>query len=964
MIDLTKVPSELHPMLSQAWQDFTVALEQHALKIDDDFFNESAAYVWGCSDFILQTCLRQPKLIVEITQSSDLHNSVSNEYYKNLLSQAIDSVNDVQQLMQALRYVRAREMLRIAWRDLSGLANLKETLADLSNLAECCISFAIKAIQKIWQPVYGLPYDQDAAEQSLIVLALGKLGGSELNFSSDLDLILSFYKHGATQGGRKSIDNEQYFTRLARELIKCLNETTEDGFVFRIDLRLRPFGESGPIVLSYNALETYYQEQGREWERYALVKARVLNSTTVKPIKSMQEYRKMLSAFIYRKYIDYGVIDSLRDLKKLMDREARQETIQDNIKRGSGGIRELEFIIQAMQIIRGGKEIFLQQNQFLIALERLAKRNYFKPEVISELQNAYCFLRDLENRIQIYQDRQTQQLPTETIPQLRLALAMQFESWDELIDKLNKHRTNVSKHFAAMIAPPESEVQGTDISQELVQDLKNLWLGNLNTEDVNTILDKLSFTKQAADICEQLSNFSHSTKIKVIRPIGRQRLNELIPLILLDLVAIINPELALTRILNLLEAVSRRSAYLSLLLENPKARKQLIKLLSLSQWIATEVTNYPLLLDELLDQQQLFKYMQYADFADELQQRLLLIPEQDLEQQLQCLGQFKHGNMLRVACADVMQKHTVEQVSEQLSAIADLILTHILSLAWSQMLERFGYPQDFQGNILDCDFAIIAYGKLGSRELSYSSDLDLVFLHGGFENCSTQGPKEISNGEFYARLGQKISHLLGMHTSIGKLYELDLRLRPSGAQGLLVSSIEAFTEYQNTKAWVWEHQALLRARVIAGSAHIQQSFTQVREQVLQKKRDQQDLKQEITTMRIKMREQASKSQVGIQLKQAIVDVEFIVQYNILLWANKFKKLSSFTENIRALEYLHELDLITSDDCQNMINALKIFRHELNLNYLGANDNIHHSDKYYELLKKIDQLWMVNFGDLN
>lgn len=913
------IPSELQTRIENIREElspeFLDACRQSAQA------SESLDRVLACSEFISQTCLRQPQQILDLLQSGDLFESYSAEQMTQALSEILLSVGDENGLHQQLRLFRRREMVRIAWRDIADWAPLDETLYDLSHLADACVDLSLEKLYQ-WQcSEMGIPCDELGNPQQLVVVGMGKLGAHELNYSSDIDLIYTFPEPGETRDGPRVVANEQFFARLAQRLTQAINNQTVDGFVFRVDLRLRPFGDSGPPVMSFAGMENYYTSHGREWERYAMVKARVIAGDK----SSGEELMAMLRPFVYRRYLDYGAFENLREMKEMITQEVRRKGMENNVKLGPGGIREVEFIGQAFQLIRGGQDKDLQERRIRQVLALLQARDLLPAYVVEELDRCYVFLRDAEHRLQQWRDEQTQMLPTDEEGQIRLAYAMGFESWHSFRSELTGVMSRVHGHFMQVFTAPQAEEQD-DSTNELLA----LWQGLQDQDESIKILMKLGFPA-AEDALRQVASLRNSRVYSQLSKNGKSRIDRLMPL-LISAIGISEQSMqTLARILALLEKIARRTAYLSLLVENPMALSQLVHLCSASPWITQQLSQFPMLLDELLDPRTLYVPPSRDELEAELRRRMSKVDAEDLETQMEVLRHFHHANMLRVAAADVVDAIPLMVVSDHLTDLAEVVLGEVLDLAWWHLVSRHGRPIcSSDGTVCEQGFAIVAYGKLGGLELGYGSDLDIIFLHGSeSEDQLTSGDKPIPNAVFFARLAQRIIHMLTALTPSGQLYEADTRLRPSGASGLMVSSLAAFEQYQLEKAWTWEHQALVRARVVAGDMLIASAFEQIRRKVLCLPREEETLKHEVSEMREKMRASlGSKNTAEFDIKQdrgGIADIEFVTQYGVLAWAQKHPKLVTYTDNMRVLDSLEDEGLLSTEDVSELQQAYKSYR---------------------------------------
>lgn len=972
--DLIKqLPDTLEATVEQQWQTFLESDVDSSFIPDE--ITESLAKVWACSEFVMHACVRFPDVFQELALSGDLLKSYADDHYKSSIVSEIKH-SDEEVLSQHLRCFRRREMLRIVWRDIAGWVELTETTKDLSLMAEACIDYALSQLYS-WQCTeLGTPCNEQGEAQQLVVLGMGKLGAWELNVSSDIDLIFAFPEEGEVKDGPKPLTNSEFFSRLGKKLIQALDQQTADGFVFRVDMRLRPFGAGGPLVASFNSFENYYLVHGRSWERYAMVKARVVAGDREQGETLMQ----MLRPFVYRRYLDYSAYESLRELKAMISQEVKRKGMDNNVKLGAGGIREVEFIAQVFQLIRGGRDSELRERRVLVVLDFLLEKNLLPDYVVNELKAAYIFLRNTEHRIQEYQDRQTHNLPEDEVGCARLALGMGFVDWASFLTVLNEHRERVEAHFEQVFEAPQTEESKDEKDSEQqteIQQLEALWYDKLDEETECELLTNYGFTDAAAAL-KQLRVLHKSRQYASLSSQGQTRLDRLMPLLLGALQQVDNVDITFERILSLISNVARRSVYLALLLETPMVLSQLIKLCSASPWIARYLQQLPILLDELMDPRSLYLPPEKAELENDLRQRLSQLDLDDVEQGMDALRHFKQSNVLRVAAADIVDALPLMEVSNHLSWIAEIILDEALEQAWRHLVSRHGRPvcqldEQGEGQLCDKGFAIIGYGKLGGYELGYSSDLDMVFLHGSeSNNLMTQvsgkqseentGVKPIAVSVFFARLGQRIIHLLTSHTSAGILYEADMRLRPDGASGLLVTNLKAYRDYQLKKAWLWEHQALVRARVVAGDPKIAEQFLIIRREVLSQQRDHAVLRKEVLDMRNRMRKELSKEKKGqFDLKQGlggIVDIEFMVQYGVLAWAFENPNLLDYTDNIRLLERFVSAGLMQKADAEILSEAYRTFRARLHKMALQEQSRLVDAEEYNELSTAVQRIWQA------
>jgi len=916
---LNRLPEPLRPEVTHYWEAWQTAAQ--AAGIAPPAALASLMPVWACSEFVARTCIREPALLADLCISGDLTTGYASGDLMERLGRLLADATDDERLAVALRRFRRREMVRIAWRDLAGLAGLTETLGDLTDLADVAVNAALNQLHAWQSQRYGVPRDAKGQAQQMVVLGMGKLGGRELNFSSDIDLIFTYPQHGETDGAR-SVSNEEFFRRLGQRLSKILAELTAEGFVFRVDLRLRPFGDSGPLALSFAAFEDYYQNHGRDWERYAMIKARVIAGDREAGERLLAELRP----FVYRRYLDYHAFEALRDMKAMIAQEVERKGMQRNVKLGPGGIREIEFIGQAFQLIYGGREPMLRERSILRVLDTLAASGRLPEGAVNSLKSAYDFLRRVENRLQAWADRQTHDLPETELAKLRLAFAMGYPDWDAFTQELARHVEAVTQQFTLVFGGAGSSLDAS---------LAGLWREEGSEERALPLLAEHGF-EDPAQAWNRLRALREGFSYRTMSLRGRERLDALMPRVLEAVATAPQPTATLERILNLLEAVARRSVYLALLTDQPQALAQLVKLFAASGWIAQHLTRYPLLLDDLLNPATLYAPLDRQQLALELEQQLQHVPADDPEEVLNALRYFKQTQVLRVAAADVSGAMPLMIVSDHLTEIAEVLLRKVLELAWTDLLPRFGQPRCVvEGVERDAQFAIVAYGKLGGIELNYGSDLDLVFLHDSTGHRQlTAGPRQIDNAAFFAKLVQRIIYFLTTRTGAGDLYEVDTRLRPSGRAGLLVSAFEAFAEYQHRQAWTWEHQALVRARVVAGPAVLAQRFQIIRREILQRERDPDILRQEVSDMRERMRAELDASTVEVfDLKQGrggIADIEFVVQYAVLANASRYPELLTYTDNIRQLDGLERCGVLSIADAARLRHAYRGLRRRIHL----------------------------------
>jgi glutamate-ammonia-ligase adenylyltransferase len=831
------------------------------------------------------------------------------------------SDTDVAEVKAELRRYRNRYLLHVLWREINGMASLDETLQSLSLLADRLLDAAARYARRQLAPRFGDVRDPSGEVVPLVILGMGKLGGYELNLSSDIDLIFLYSENGETDG-RQRVSAQEYFGRLSRQVIALLDEPTVDGFVFRIDTRLRPFGDSGPPVVSFAALESYLLQHGRDWERYAYIKARIVGPAPPADIAA-ELTANLVRPFVYRRYIDYGVFQSLREMHAMIAAEVKRRELQDNIKLGPGGIREAEFIVQSLQLVRGGSEPSLQEKALQVVLPRLASSRGLAPAVVTELRAAYRFLRRLENFLQGIRDQQTHDLPKAGVDRARLRFAMGYPDWESLFEVLAMHRGVVSKHFDAVAF--RSRVEGTPLQLQVAQ----AWEAEAGIERWAELLEPFA-AEHAAEMASQLAQFAGTAAAREIDSAARERLQRFIPELVQQVTTVDRPLLALQRTLAIVERILRRSAYLSLLNENRGALARLVDLCARSHYIADQIARFPVLLDELLDPRLFSGSVTRADIAAELAERLAGVDE-DSEVLMQAIGQFQRATMFRIAVADFNGELPIMKVSDGLTWLAEVVLEEALRVGWRDMTARHGVPRyTVDGAVHRAGFGIIAYGKLGGLELSYGSDLDIVFLHDSSGSRQvTDGDKPLDNGLFFGRLVRRLVHFLTTQTGTGQIYEIDTRLRPDGRSGLLVTSTEAFERYQEDNAWTWEHQALLRARAVAGAPAIAAEFERIRRETLTCRVRRDSLRDDVRAMRQRMRKELDRSDAEqFDLKHGrggIGDIEFLVQFLVLDHAGRHPDVIVYSDNIRQLDALTAAGCLARDVGEALQDAYRDYR---------------------------------------
>ncbi|GAB3047338.1 bifunctional [glutamate--ammonia ligase]-adenylyl-L-tyrosine phosphorylase/[glutamate--ammonia-ligase] adenylyltransferase [Stenotrophomonas tumulicola] len=802
------------------------------------------------SDFALDTLCRQPGLLAHLAQDG--------------CPPLAPPVLDPQQASEwpaLLRRWRTAMSTRLVWRDLAGMDSVEATLAGSTTLAEQCLQLGLEALEQDFAVRHGVVRSADGQAQRLVVFGLGKLGGGELNFSSDVDLVYA-YPQGGESDGARPLAAEEYFARLGQRLARLLDETTVDGFSHRVDLRLRPFGNAGRVALSFNGMDQYFQREGRDWERYAWLKAR----TVAGDIAAGEEWLATLRPFVYRRYLDFTALDGLREMKAAITAEVARREMHDDIKRGAGGIREIEFLCQALQLIRAGREPALRERRLLHALAALVDAGQIAAEDGAALRDAYLFLRRLENRLQMLRDAQTHTLPADPLDRLRLAVGLGYAGWEGLQAALAVHQQRVSTEFGALLAPRKGHVAPDALA--------NYWRGLRDGGDAQLLAD-MGFTDPGgAD--QMLREFAQSMGVQALSDAPRARLDRVLPALLHAATRSPQPDAALKRVLGLLQAILRRTSYLALLDEQPSALARLVDVLARSALLAERLAAYPLLLDELLDVRVSGPLPTLQEMQAECRQVLAM---EDPESALRWLNEIRLALSFRMAMATLDGRQRALDSTRQLAELAQVVVATVLEMAEADLRAA-------HGEVAGGRFAIIGYGSLGGLELGFGSDLDLVFLHDHPADVdASDGARPLEPGRWYARLAQKVMALLGAVTAAGRLYDIDVRLRPDGGKGALVSSLASYREYQRDRAWTWEHQALVRARGVAGDAALLEAFEQVRAQTLGRERDADVLRADVVKMRQRMRAELDRSDAArMDLKQGaggVVDLEFLLQAGVL-----------------------------------------------------------------------------------
>lgn len=919
--------------------------------------------VFSRSPFVADVCAKHPEWLVELLDFAAP--SMPQSYYHQKVSEYVSQAKTEDELAKALRRCRQFHMAAITFSDVLNRQSIDASLLQVSSLANALIQQGYTWLYSSLCSKHGTPVGSHGP-MPMYILGMGKLGGHELNFSSDIDLIFTYPEKGETQGGKKSLEHQQFFTRLAQKLIQALNKVTVDGQVYRVDMRLRPFGESGPLVLHFDAMEDYYQEQGRHWERFAMVKARVINSDDSSYEAALQA---ILTPFTFRRYLDFTTLDALRNMKKLIATEIRRRKLNNNIKLGAGGIREVEFFAQSFQLIHGGREPSLQSKSLLTTLKALEENEIVENEVVEALKQDYLFLRKVEHTLQQYRDQQTQTLPEDEDQRQALIEVMGFPNYAQFLTHLDAVMARIHGHFNELI---EESQDAHDPQDSLFSACCDAWqLQMVEHEFCQTFASYLP-PEDASRVQHLLLDFNQNQRRYLLGQRGEDTLNKLIPEILYVLIThnAQGVPYILKRVLGVISAITGRTTYLDLLLENPDVLKQLVRLCERSEWVANEIKRFPLLLDELLtplylEQQDTDIVASKNDYISELRQSLLRVEPDDVEAMMDTWRQFKLCQQLRIAASDISGSLPIANVSDKLTVLAEVVLEQVVHAAWHQISERFGVPNHLTAD--NSGFAVVAYGKLGGYELGYGSDLDLVFLHNAPREAATTGAKSIEAQQFYIKLAQRIMHLLNTKTLFGQLYETDLRLRPSGNAGLLCCHLDGFKRYQQEEAWTWEHQALVRARGVCGDKTLLTQFADVRAEILGQPRDKAALRDEVCKMRTKMRQHLLNEKAQkVDLKQCvggITDIEFMTQYWVLANASTIPSITRYTDNLRILNEAAQHGVIDDKQAKMLQDAYLALREQYHHLTLADTKYADQTDQLAKLREQVTGYWTGIFSEI-
>ncbi len=892
-------------------------------KLPDEHSLQAVTRVFALSDFAQSAARRQRAWFLNALDDHGFAEPPDEATFRADASKTLMDVLTMGDLQPALRQLRQRYQLWVVWRHCLGIATLEETATSCSLMADVLIDAALSCLSEWSIAQRGVPLSSESGErQSMVVIALGKLGAYELNLSSDVDLMFCYPERGALESGEL---NQQFFVRLGQQLIQALDPVTEDGFVFRVDMRLRPYGNSGPLALDFSSIEDYFATQGRDWERYALMKARPCAGD----LKAGERLLADLTPFVYRRYLDFGAIDALRTMKARLVADRQHP---DDVKLGPGGIRDVEFSVQMQQMIWGGREASLRSSKLMLVIETLEELGHLTADQARALVAGYRFLRDTEHSLQAEADRQTQRLPESALGRIRLAVSRGYPDYQSFKVALDDHRQAITTVFENLLSPrPVSSSLGRLLWEHPHDSEQLAGCGFYDPDGAGELLNGLIKARDRPSVSAE----------------ARNRLDGLMPLLLEDIVATGSADRALSRVLPVVRAVLRRSAYLALLSENPHARAHFVELVTMSLWLGENLVSHPVFFDALLDERLLTIVPDRSALTTSLS-RELAGTENDIEQALEVLREFKNHHLFNVALAELRGTLPLMRVSDALTFLAEALLIAALDIAWRDNLDRFPEHAD------ERPFIVVGYGKLGGIELGPGSDLDLVFIH----------DLPPSAGPFLHRLARRLLHVLTVSTYNGTLYEIDTRLRPSGNAGTMVSSLEAFKDYQQNRAWAWEHQALVRARVVAGDPQLGRRFERLRRELLQQPRDGRILGEEVQKMRARISEHHTEGSTEDEdLKRAsggIVDIEFMVQYLVLAFAHNYPSLTEYTDNVRILDEVARLALLPVEVVERLRTAYLGLRAEWHRGVLDIPDSARAAQTLSRYREDVRTTWKLVF----
>ena len=924
--------------------------------------------VLGASQFLATILFRHNTLLDSLFLEEGYRQAKDHSAMLAELQQRIPQGSSFEDLQQGLRHFKQQEILRIATRDLTGLTDLAATTAELSDLASATLQRSYKICDELLRERFGAPLlgpdsDQSGAEADFTVLAMGKFGGCELNFSSDIDLIYCYScDQGETTGivdgdaVHNRIHLHQYFVKLGEKINQAMHQVTADGFVFRVDLRLRPEGRSGEIASSLRATESYYEHWGQSWERSAMLKARPVAGSLDFGWRLLQN----LEPFIYRRYLDYTMIDDLKVMKQKIDHNLTREREGElNLKLGRGGIREIEFFIQALQIIHAGKHPALREKNSLRALCLLQSHGLIDADTTVILSEAYTFLRTVEHRIQVVQERQTHNLPTDEIEFERLGRRCGYIDSSEFRQVLESYRQEVEAIYHDLFYTSEEEAEAVPA------EVTYLFDPAAEPAELQELLKTKGFDDPVGAY-DTLLALRDGPPRHPLSPQARRHFNRLAPLLLCEVIALPEPDMAFRNLERFLGALRARATFFALLAENRPLIKLLVSLFGTSQFLSRILIQHPGTLDFLVAIQDSDPEKARDRLESDLDKHLERAS--DYEEKLDALRHFHNEELLRVALCDLRGDLSVQQSPGQLSLLAEICLQQATDMARQELLARYGLPtcQDANGNEQEAAFAIVALGKLGGREINYHSDLDIIFIYedqGQTQAAEDSDPalfKVRSNQEYFSRLAQRIISVLSLFTSEGSVYQIDTRLRPSGQQGPLVSSLPAFRGYHQQSAQLWERQALIKARVVVGPTTFAKNINQLQQEIVFGQPLPENSRQEIYHLRQRMEsELAKENRTHYNIKTGrggLVDVEFLVQYLQLLHGGNDSSLRS-PNTLEALQDLQQTKHLDDQETRLLTEGYLFLRRLENKLRLVHDQSINQlaSDKDYlaKLAQRLD-----------
>lgn len=906
---------------------------------DDAGVDSHLARVLLASDYAFESFVQDPHLL-----GPDLVRLMNDPRHADARSAPFAMQLSDQEFSTEIRRFRRRESLRLIWRDVNNVDMVETTLTGSSVLAETCLEFALRHAERHLAERHGVVRNEAGEVQRLVVLALGKLGGAELNFSSDVDLVLAYDEGGGVSDGARSLDAEVWYSRVCQHLISLLADRTQDGYVYRVDLRLRPFGNVGRVALSFAAMEQYYQREGRDWERYAWIKARPVAGDKAAGVRLLATLRP----FVFRRYFDYTAFAGLREMKELIDAEVARKDLADHLKLGPGGIREIEFTVQLVQLIRGGREPSLRVRGLLPALSACEQLGLINAKRSRRLREAYKFLRRVENRVQMIADQQTHELPGDELQRQRLALALDYPDWTELINDLDRHRNAVSEEFDAVMAPASRARSSVKAAE-----WNNMWQ-QFSDEGVDTRALAEAGFDPAQPVAAALEGLLGSPILRAASTRSRERMDRVVPALFAAAADSAAPSACLVRLIGLVHAVARRSAYLALLDEQPVALKRLTAVFAASALLAERVIAHPLLLDELFDDRSEGPPPDRDEVEAEIQRRLGAMHDQDPEREIEMIQEQRLAAQFRIGLAFLGKRVDAEQTARALAAVAEAVLASVLRIAERDLIAAHGTIDERPGD--GAGMVVIGYGSLGGNELGFGSDLDLVFVYDGSHAAlESNGVKPLDGARYYARLAQRFVHLLTMLTRSGRLYEIDIRLRPDGGTGLLVTSLDAYAAYQQERAWTWEHQALVRARAVTGDVGLGRRFAEARAAALDARVYGSELRKKIVDMRSRWRKESDRSSATVlDLKQglgALVDIEFLLQALVLEHVSSYPRLLNVTNSVDLIETAAGANLLNPTQAATLRDAHMLLLARSLANKLDARPRIASRDSELDAATK-------------